>query len=383
MALSEGPDVTFYDFLGIPPSASQEDIKKAYHKKSRLLHPDKIKQNLVASAKTHDQNKPSRSEIKNAQKDASDRYARLTIVVNILRGAGRERYDFFLSNGFPKWKGTGYYYARFRPGLGSVLLGLFICVGGGGHWLALYLGWKRQKEFVGRYVKFARHAAWGEVGVPGVENLGGVGNASQVVGGTVGEELEPGQVVNRRQRRLQEKEGRKDKDKSRKRPKGASGTSTPVGERAIGAKKRVVAENGKILVVDSSGNVFLEQADEEGEMHEFLLDVSPDLSHYNYYDKQLTNTSPTSCHDPPFATLHSIVCPSGPTPASSLATCLVDHSPRRRSTSRVTIQSKTKPQARIRPRLILRCWRVSRQPLPMGLASRPRRRSKAANGSAG
>ena len=28
------------------------------------------------------------------------------------------RYDFFYKNGLPKWRGTGYYYSRFRPGLG-------------------------------------------------------------------------------------------------------------------------------------------------------------------------------------------------------------------------------------------------------------------------
>lgn len=27
-------------------------------------------------------------------------------------------YDFFYKNGVPKWRGTGYYYSRFRPGLG-------------------------------------------------------------------------------------------------------------------------------------------------------------------------------------------------------------------------------------------------------------------------
>ena len=30
----------------------------------------------------------------------------------------RHRYDFFYKNGVPKWRGTGYYYSRFRPGLG-------------------------------------------------------------------------------------------------------------------------------------------------------------------------------------------------------------------------------------------------------------------------
>ena len=28
------------------------------------------------------------------------------------------RYDFFYKNGVPRWRGTGYYYSRFRPGLG-------------------------------------------------------------------------------------------------------------------------------------------------------------------------------------------------------------------------------------------------------------------------
>ena len=28
------------------------------------------------------------------------------------------RYDFFYKNGVPRWRGTGYYYARFRPGVG-------------------------------------------------------------------------------------------------------------------------------------------------------------------------------------------------------------------------------------------------------------------------
>jgi hypothetical protein len=40
-----------------------------------------------------------------------------------------------------------------------------------------------------------------------------------------------------------------------------------------GAKKRIVAENGKVLIVDSVGNVFLEEETEDGMKGEFLLDV--------------------------------------------------------------------------------------------------------------
>jgi curved DNA-binding protein CbpA len=279
---SEGEGVTFYDFLGIQRNANQEEINKAYRKKSRLLHPDKVKQQFIADkstgkAKPKSSKKkpgvnvskgPSQSEIKATTKAASDRFARLGIVTNILRGEGRERYDHFLSNGFPKWKGTGYYYARFRPGLGSVLVGLFVFVGGGGHWLALWMSWRRQQEFVQRYIKFARHAAWGEnLGIPGLD-----GTATPPV---AAEDGDPNaQPVNRRQRRMQEKDAKKEKVKTKglKGAKASPAATPPVG--ATGPRKRVVAENGKILVVDAVGNVYLEQADEEGDTHEFLLDVS-------------------------------------------------------------------------------------------------------------
>jgi curved DNA-binding protein CbpA len=285
---SEGAGVTFYDFLDIKPSANQDDINKAYRKKSRLLHPDKVKQQFIADKSTgkgkksgpknkpgvHVSKGPSQSEIKAATKAASDRFARLGIVTNILRGAGRERYDHFLSNGFPTWKGTGYYYSRFRPGLGSVLTGLFIFVGGGGHWLALWMSWKRQQEFVERYIKFARHAAWGEnLGIPGLD-----GTATPPASG--GDSDAMVQPMNRKQRRMQEKDNKK--DKSEKKTKGikaakVSPVATPPSG-STGPRKRVVAENGKILVVDSVGNVYLEQVDEDGETQEFLLDVSSSLS---------------------------------------------------------------------------------------------------------
>jgi DnaJ family protein A protein 2 len=34
-------DTALYDVLGVSPSASQQDIKRAYHKKSLTSHPDK------------------------------------------------------------------------------------------------------------------------------------------------------------------------------------------------------------------------------------------------------------------------------------------------------------------------------------------------------
>jgi hypothetical protein len=68
-------------------------------------------------------------------KDIHERFARLGVIATILKDTeGRKRYvnfvrvpnvyltahryDFFYKNGVPKWRGSGYYYARFRPGLG-------------------------------------------------------------------------------------------------------------------------------------------------------------------------------------------------------------------------------------------------------------------------
>ena len=54
-------------------------------------------------------------------KGIHERFARLGVIATILRNKdSRKRYDFFYKNGVPKWRGTGYYYSRFRPGLGVI-----------------------------------------------------------------------------------------------------------------------------------------------------------------------------------------------------------------------------------------------------------------------
>jgi hypothetical protein len=283
------------DFLEVRPNASQEQIVKAHRKKSKNLHPDKVRRSFIAnyskdktkakSSKGVNVNKgPSKREVDAAIKDANARSARLNLVANVLKGPSRERYDHFLKNGFPLWKGTGYYYDRFRPGLGSVLLGLFLVFGGAAHYGALYLGWKRQREFVDRYIRQARRAAWGDElgvrGIPGVDSA--TAPAPAPAPAPSSEAPEAGAVaMNRRQKRMMDKENRKEK-KSVRNGRGvgsasASGTSTPVEQPAVavstGERKRVVAENGKVLIVDSIGNVFLEEESEEGEKQEFLLDI--------------------------------------------------------------------------------------------------------------
>ncbi|CRG87941.1 hypothetical protein PISL3812_04963 [Talaromyces islandicus] len=294
--VNEGPNVTFYDFLAVKPTASQDDINKAYRKKSKELHPDKVKRAFIAnnSRQPRDKTKknkkpgvhvskgPSDRQVANAVKEANERSARLNLAANILRGPSRERYDHFLKYGFPKWKGTGYYYSRFRPGLGSVLLGLFVVFGGFGHYIGLVLSYRRQREFMGRYIRHARKAAWGdERGIGGIPGLDAAATTPAPTPVPEPEEA-PAAAMNRRQKRMMDRESRKENKKgSKKEAAGGSGTATPTGESTspgligapVGTKRRVYAENGKVLVVDSVGNVFLEEETEDGDTQEFLLDV--------------------------------------------------------------------------------------------------------------
>ncbi|ESZ97973.1 putative Uncharacterized J domain-containing protein C2E1P5.03 [Sclerotinia borealis F-4128] len=284
VATHEGTEVTFYDLFDIKSSANQEEIRAAYKKKSRTLHPDKVKAQFIADKSTGNNEKsksgkdkkpdvnvskgPSQAAIKAHHQAASDRFTRLGLINKILLGEGRARYDHFLKNGFPKWKGTGYYYARFRPGFGSVLVGLFVFIGGGGHYLALYLSWRRQREFVERYITFARNSAWGgnsNLNVPGLDGTSTPGTDTDA-------DADPtDKPMNRKQRRMQEKDTKKDKTEKKVKKVKASAPGTP--KSVIGPKKRVVAANGKVLIVDSASNVYLEQADEDGKMKEFLLDL--------------------------------------------------------------------------------------------------------------
>lgn len=305
VALHEGDNVTFYSFLGIKPSASLDDINRAYRKQSRALHPDKarqiwranynkpVKPSTKPGAKptVHVQKdkKPSQKEIKAYSQEAEARFARLGVVTNILRGPERQRYDHFLNNGFPRWRGTGYYYQRYRPGLGAVLTGLFIFVGGAVHYVALYLGWKRQREFVERYIKHARRTAWGdESSIAGIPGLGPNGSAAAPPPPSAPQDEQEQQAMewNRRQKRAMAKEKAQKERRLKANPKAAKAAADKAKEEGIskpqevevtsgpvGAKKRTRAENGKILIVDSTGNVFLEEETEEGDIQELLLDV--------------------------------------------------------------------------------------------------------------
>ena len=193
------------------------------------------------------------------------------------------RYDYFLQNGFPVWRGTGYYYERYRPGLGTVLIGLFVIFGGGAHYGAMYMNWKRRREFVQRYIRHARQKAWGnDMGIPGVDVSFGedsVTSGVQVQAQAQAQAQDEAAATNRRERRRLEKESKKGKANKSSRvakvvdvPEAAASGDEKSGPR--GVRKRVDAPNGKTLVVDANGDVYLEEEDDDGDKHQSLLDVS-------------------------------------------------------------------------------------------------------------
>ncbi|KNG49070.1 endoplasmic reticulum domain protein erj5 [Stemphylium lycopersici] len=286
---AEGQNVTFYDLLGVKPNASQDQLTKAYRKKSKDLHPDKARHSFVANYAKKNKKKgssvgkqPSNKEIEAHVQKVTVAYQRLSVVAKMLQGAERERYDHFLRNGFPVWKGSGYYYDRFRPGLGSVIFGLLTVIGGGFHYFALMMGWKRRREFAERYIRQARKTAWGDEsglqGIPGVDDTPAPVNAQQFENDSPEENDTPDEQVprNRRERRAMEKDARKPKKVQAVKKARNEGISEPIEPEIVsgpqGAKRRIVAENGKILVVDSVGNVFLEHESEDGQKGEFLID---------------------------------------------------------------------------------------------------------------
>ncbi|ODQ66011.1 hypothetical protein NADFUDRAFT_46561 [Nadsonia fulvescens var. elongata DSM 6958] len=143
----------FYELISLPKSASLNDITKSYRKLSRELHPDKVSKHV----KSKNLNKRQATKF---LKDANDRFAKLGLAVNILKNTeSRERYDFFMDKGFPQWRGTDYFYKRYRPGFITVIIFLIIGISLAQLGL-LRLTANRQRKYMHNIITDARLAAW-------------------------------------------------------------------------------------------------------------------------------------------------------------------------------------------------------------------------------
>ena len=146
-----GKSTTFYSWLKLDkgPKSSLQEINKAYRKLSRRLHPDKF-------------STAPRSE----KKKADERFQRLSLVGNILRDQSlKRRYDYFYSKGFPKWKGTGYYYSKFRPGIVFTLFILYILVSVF-HFFALKINRKQAYKRIEDMKNMIKTQAWNGSQIP-------------------------------------------------------------------------------------------------------------------------------------------------------------------------------------------------------------------------
>lgn len=78
------------------------------------------------------------------------------VIVTILRDpTSRERYNFFYKNGVPRWRGTGYLYSRFRPGLGTVIV-LLTLIAAGMQYIAGQINYRQEKKKILEFIANAR-----------------------------------------------------------------------------------------------------------------------------------------------------------------------------------------------------------------------------------
>ncbi|CCH42121.1 Chaperone protein [Wickerhamomyces ciferrii] len=125
------PGTNFYEFFQLKqgPKSNWKEINRQFKKLSVKFHPDKVK----GGSKT--------------KKLALKNYERLSVIANILKGSGKERYDFFLKQGFPKYKNNQFLYERFKPGM--IFTGVFLyLIIGIGHYVILKISTNQQKQRV-------------------------------------------------------------------------------------------------------------------------------------------------------------------------------------------------------------------------------------------
>lgn len=120
-----GPVANFYSALDVNPDAEDREITKKYRKKSLEHHPDKT-----------------------SSEESAKIYKALTSIVSILKNPKlRAKYDRHLKKGFPKWRGTDYYYDFFEPGIGFILVFVMGAISVA-QYIVLWIFYYRQKQWI-------------------------------------------------------------------------------------------------------------------------------------------------------------------------------------------------------------------------------------------
>ncbi|KAI5455130.1 hypothetical protein NCC49_002401 [Naganishia albida] len=255
---SEGKGTTFYSFLGVPPQAQLKDINRQYRKRSLELHPDK---------------NPN-------VKDVHARFARLGTITEILRDpTKRTRYDFFFKNGVPKWRGTGYYYSRFRPSIIHVVLFL-VLISSVVHYFILRVNHRRDKQRVEYFTRAALARAGGSSSLTSgtatpVTESEPVGDDKESILASIVDQVnnspegDATPLISKRQAKIQAREAKRDKTKKNgSATPTASGTATPTAP-AVSSRRRKVrvpmvegaefSQSLELVVVD--GEVYMPEED--------------------------------------------------------------------------------------------------------------------------
>ncbi|GMR41878.1 hypothetical protein PMAYCL1PPCAC_12073, partial [Pristionchus mayeri] len=114
--LIEEVNQNFYELFGIEPTATKQEVKKAYRKLSLEWHPDR-----------------------NSAENAAEKFRQVVGVYEVLKDSSmREKYDSVLENGMPDWRSGIYYYRRYRKMGGAEALLLLLIALSGGHYLMLW-----------------------------------------------------------------------------------------------------------------------------------------------------------------------------------------------------------------------------------------------------
>jgi curved DNA-binding protein CbpA len=233
-------------------------------------------------------------------KDIHARFARLGTITEILRNpTKRTQYDvstandlsldqpradhdscqqFFFKNGVPKWRGTGYYYSRFRPSIVHVLLFL-VLLSSLIHYAILRVNYRRDKQRIDYFTRAALAKAGGSGALtngsatpttdtgslPADGQDGVIACVIDQVDSAISPADSSAPVLSKRQAKLQAREAKRDKTKREPATsQAASGAATPVPVPAPSRRRKVrvpmiegVEHSQSLELVVVDGQVFM------------------------------------------------------------------------------------------------------------------------------